>query len=147
MLDLLVSLVLLSFIMAHIVPNLLLTRFRQMPFPPQNRETPEPRPSDKTDADDGTYHPSPIDIVVVRIMLIRSVKLPPDLVDAIFDYAEYWAHSTNAIDYRAEHQELLRICGSTKVEDEFLVSHSVALYHGYIAELIDPILLSFVRTQ
>lgn len=141
MLDLLVSLVLLSFIMAHIVPNLLLTRFRQMPFPPVIR------PSDKTDADDGTYHPSPIDIFVVRIMLIRSVKLPPDLVDVIFDYAEYWARSTNAIDYRAEHQELLRICGSTKVEDEFLVSHSVALYHGYIAELIDPILFSFVRTQ
>lgn len=139
MLDLLLSLVLLSFIMAHIVPNLLLTRLRQMPFPPV--------PSDKTDADDGTYHPSPIDIFVVRIMLIRSVKLPPDLVDVIFDYAEYWARSTNAIDYRAEHQELLRIYGSSKTEDQFLVSHSVALYHGYISKLIDPILLSFVRTQ
>ncbi|KID73672.1 uncharacterized protein G6M90_00g002140 [Metarhizium brunneum] len=114
--------------MAHIVPNLLLTRFRQMPFPPQNRETPEPRPSDKTDADDGTYHPTPIDIVVVRIMLIRSVKLPPDLVDAIFDYAEYWAHSTNAIDYRAEHQELLRISGACKNEDQFLLrSYPVGL--------------------
>ncbi|KAG8414755.1 hypothetical protein J3459_014080 [Metarhizium acridum] len=128
MLEFFVSLVLLSFIMAHIVPNLLLARLRRMPLTPENRETPEPRPSDKTDADDGTYHPNPIDIVVVRIMLTRSVKLPPDLVDAIFDYAEYWAHSTNAIDYQAEQQEPLRIYGSSRTEDKFLLrSYPVGL--------------------
>lgn len=108
--------------MAHIVPNMLLARLRQMPLLPQDREQPEPQPSDKTDTNDGLYHPTPIDIVVVRTMLTRSVKLPPDLVDAIFDYAEYWAHSTNVIDYQAEQQEPLRINGSSMSEDKFLVS-------------------------
>ncbi|OAQ60010.1 ankyrin repeat protein [Pochonia chlamydosporia 170] len=107
--------------MAHIVPNMLLARLRQMPLLPQDREQPEPQPSDKTDTNDGLYHPTPIDIVVVRTMLTRSVKLPPDLVDAIFDYAEYWAHSTNVIDYQAEQQEPLRINGSSMSEDKFLL--------------------------
>ncbi|OAA36068.1 hypothetical protein NOR_07674 [Metarhizium rileyi] len=111
--------------MAHIVPNLLLARLRQMPFTP---EPPEPRPSDKTDVDDGAYYPTPIDIVVARVMLTRSVKLPPDLVDAIFDYAEYWAHSTNVIDYQAEQQEPLRISGTSSTEDRFLLrSYPVGL--------------------
>ncbi|KHO01349.1 uncharacterized protein MAM_00350 [Metarhizium album ARSEF 1941] len=103
--------------MAHNVPNLLLARLRRMPMISQPHEAPEPRPSDKSDADDGTYHPNPIDIVVVRIMLTRSVKLPPDLVDIIFDHAEYWAHSTNVIDYQADQQEPLRICGSSRAEN------------------------------
>jgi hypothetical protein len=120
MLDFIVSFVFLSFVMAHIVPNLLLARLRQMPLPIQ-REPPEPQASNKSVADDGTYHPTPFDVVVVRIMLSRSVKLPPDLVDAIFDFAEYWARSTNVIDYQAEQQEPLRISGSSASENKFLV--------------------------
>jgi hypothetical protein len=122
MLDLVVFLIFLGFIMAHIVPNQLLARLRKLPFAQFDREPPEPEPSNKTDIDHGFYHPSPIDIVVVSVMLTRAVKLPPDLVGAIFDFAEYWAHSTNAIDYQAEKQEPLRINGASAAEDWFLVS-------------------------
>lgn len=104
--------------MAHIIPSLLIRRLRGIQLEP---EPPVSRPSDKTDAQDGVYKPTPIDIVVVRIMLTRSTKLPPDLVDSVFDYAEYWAHSTNAIDYQAETQDILRISGSSETEDKFLV--------------------------
>lgn len=120
MLEYFATLVLLSFIMAHIVPNLLLTRLRQMHW--SEPEPKDPQPSDKTDANDGFYHPTPVDIVVVRVMLTRSAKLPVTLVDQIFEDAEYWAHSTNVIDYQAEQQEPLRINGASATEDKFLVS-------------------------
>ncbi|KAG5992287.1 hypothetical protein E4U54_003698 [Claviceps lovelessii] len=106
--------------MAHITSNLLLHRFRRMNLsgPPQ---PPDPQPSDKTDTEDGFYRPTPIDIIVAHIMLTRSKKLPPELVDAIFDMAEYWAHSINVIDYHAEKQDDLRIVGSSRLEDRFLL--------------------------
>jgi len=65
---------------------------------------------------------TPIDIVVTRIMLTKSKKLPPDVVDVIFDFAEYWAHSSNEIDYIAEHSDPLMINGASPVENKFLVS-------------------------
>lgn len=120
MIQYLVLCILLSFVMAHIASNLLLHRFRQMNLsrPPQQ---PDPRPSDKTDAEDGFYRPTPIDIAVAQIMLTKSMKLPPELVDSIFDLAEYWAHSINAIDYQAEQQDHLRIPGPSASEDKFLL--------------------------
>jgi len=65
---------------------------------------------------------TPIDIVVTRIMLTKGKKLPPDVVDVIFDFAEYWAHSSNEIDYIAEHSDPLMINGASPVENKFLVS-------------------------
>lgn len=65
---------------------------------------------------------TPIDIVVTRIMLTKGKKLPPDVVDVIFDFAEYWAHSSNEIDYIAEHSGPLMINGASPVENKFLVS-------------------------
>lgn len=118
------SVVLLSFIMAHISSNLLLHRFRQMnmsdPPPP-----PEPHASDKSDSED-YYRPTPTDVIVAHIMLTRSIKLPWELVDSIFDMAEYWAHSINVIEYQAEQQDHLRISGSSGMQDRFLVSHSAS---------------------
>lgn len=69
----------------------------------------------------GAYDPSPIDIFVVRTILCRSKRLPPDIVDVIFDHAGYWAHSTNQIDYMEEHKNPLRITGTGKKENKFLV--------------------------
>lgn len=112
---------LLSLIMAHITSNVLLHRFRQMNLPGRPH-SPHPRPSDKTDAGDGFHRPTPIDIIVARIMLTRSMRLPPELIDSIFDMAEYWAHSLNVIDYQAKQQDHRRINGSSRSEDSFLVS-------------------------
>ncbi|ODA83173.1 hypothetical protein RJ55_01684 [Drechmeria coniospora] len=118
------TLLLLSFIMAHIIPATLLHRLRSMET---DVYTPNPAPGDTavpgdtTPASDDGYNPTPIDIAVTRIMLVRSLRLPPDLVDAIFDFAEYWAHSTNAINYTTEHQDCLRVSGSSHLEDRFLL--------------------------
>ncbi|OAA79749.1 hypothetical protein LEL_03235 [Akanthomyces lecanii RCEF 1005] len=49
--------------------------------------------------DDGHYDPSPIDVVVVRIMLAKATKLPVDIIDGIFELAEYWVHTMTAADY------------------------------------------------
>ncbi|KFH45648.1 hypothetical protein ACRE_035730 [Hapsidospora chrysogenum ATCC 11550] len=70
---------------------------------------------------DGGYDPSPMDVFVVREMLSRAVRLPPDIVDVIFDYAEYWAHSTNYIDYLEERRIPMRVVGTSKSENRFLL--------------------------
>ncbi|KAJ6447007.1 ankyrin repeat protein [Purpureocillium lavendulum] len=115
-----------SVIMAHFVPSLLIRRLQRMELPepdePERRADDLPAtPADKTPANNDRYHPSPIDIAVTRIMLVRSKRLPPDIVDAVFDFAEYWAHSTNAINFTTEHQDHLRISGSSEVENKFLL--------------------------
>lgn len=68
---------------------------------------------------------SPIDVVVTRIMLTKGKKLPPSVVDVIFDFAEYWAHSSNEINYQDEHQSPLRVSGGGGNENKFLVSTRV----------------------
>ncbi|KAI9163981.1 hypothetical protein HJFPF1_05616 [Paramyrothecium foliicola] len=74
------------------------------------------------------YQPSPVDIVVVRLMLVRAQKIPPDVADFILDLAEYWAHSSNYIDYREEHQDVLRVSGTSPGENRFLLrSYPVGL--------------------
>ncbi|KND89120.1 hypothetical protein TOPH_06154 [Tolypocladium ophioglossoides CBS 100239] len=113
------SLLLLSVVMAHIVPAMLIRRLRSMDLADPD---PEPTPNlEPTPGGDDRYNPTPMDVVVTRIMLIRSKPLPPDLVDSIFDLAEYWAHSTNAINYHAEHRDHLRVVGSSEAENQFLI--------------------------
>ncbi|KAH6604446.1 hypothetical protein Trco_007892 [Trichoderma cornu-damae] len=69
------------------------------------------------------YWPSPVDIAVVRAMLFRSKKLPHDLIDAVFDFAEYWAHSMTHLD------ESIHIRGGNEErENRFLVSICLRSY-------------------
>ena len=74
------------------------------------------------------FHPQPKDVVYVRHMLAKSTRLPVDLIDAIFDFAEYWASSTNEIDFIKEHGTALRINGTGRSEDKFLVSLVFCIY-------------------
>ena len=83
--------------------------------PPNADDQPEVTRSGSVD-EDGLYEPSPIDVAVVRIMMSRSKNLPPDLVDIIFDYAEYWAHSVTT-SARARSSD-----GSSNTENLFVVS-------------------------
>ncbi|KAF9770668.1 hypothetical protein IL306_011741 [Fusarium sp. DS 682] len=64
---------------------------------------------------------TPVDVVITRIMLTKGKKLPPGVVDVIFDFAEYWAHSSNEIDYIAEHSSPLRVNGQSPSENKFLL--------------------------
>jgi len=46
------------------------------------------------------YEPSILDVIVVKAMLTKTLhtrslhKLPPELVDSIVDFAEYWPHTS-----------------------------------------------------
>jgi hypothetical protein len=74
------------------------------------------------------YQPSPVDIVVVRTMLHRGVKLPVDIADFVLDLAEYWAHSSNYINYVEEQQSPMKISGTSPNQNKFLIrSYPVGL--------------------
>ncbi|PNY27083.1 Uncharacterized protein TCAP_02987 [Tolypocladium capitatum] len=79
---------------------------------------PEPEP---TPPGDGRRNPTPMDVVLTRTMLTRSKGLPQELVDAILDFAEYWVHSTNVINYIAEGRDPRRVVGTTETENQFLI--------------------------
>lgn len=68
---------------------------------------------------------TPVDVIITRIMLTKGRKLPPGVVDVILDFAEYWAHSSNEVDYIAEHSSPLRVNGQSPSENKFLVSLSL----------------------
>lgn len=70
----------------------------------------------------GPYEPMPLDICKVRALMVARIGLPEEIVDSIFDFAEYWAHSSNYIDYLEEHKDPLRIAGGGRLENRFLVS-------------------------
>lgn len=116
------SLLLVLVIMANIMPFSLVQRLRSMNISGASSGS----TSDTTPED--SYAPTPTDIVIVRIMLTRGNKwkLPPDIVDAIFDQAEYWAHSSNEIDFKVEHKSALRIVGRSRAENRFLVCCSAS---------------------
>lgn len=111
-----------TFIMAHVMPNVLLRRLRSANILGEDgtwnlaggtsSQGSKPLPTHG----DGEYRPTPIDIVVVRILLSRGKRLPPELVDAIFDHAEYWAHSTTEVACRTQIAG-----GNSETEDMFLV--------------------------
>lgn len=118
-------LLLLSAVMAHVIPAMIISRLRDMELRQPEERDPLPDAGDNANSQDG-YKPTPIEVVATRIMLTRSKRLPPDLVDSIFDFAEYWAHSTNTLHYPSEQQDHLRITGSGASENKFLVSRSGA---------------------
>ncbi|KAJ4413014.1 hypothetical protein N0V82_008602 [Gnomoniopsis sp. IMI 355080] len=44
------------------------------------------------------YEPSPIDVVVTKMMLQQGLKLPAEVVLSILDFAEYWPHTSATLD-------------------------------------------------
>lgn len=39
-----------------------------------------------------------MDVVVVKMMLQQGLKLPPEVVLSVLDFAEYWPHTTAVMD-------------------------------------------------
>jgi hypothetical protein len=76
----------------------------------------------------GGHIPSPNEIVDLRTTLVRAKKLPADIVDEIFNYAEYWACSSNEMDYMKEHGDTMKVNGRSRCEDKFLVSIHVSAH-------------------
>lgn len=141
----LVAAFIVAYVMAHAIPANLLARLRTIvPLPlqgeasqqqqRQHAQQDQPQHIGKHN-EDGLYDPSPIDVAVVRIMLARSKRLPPDLVDAIFEMAEYWVRSTTAVDFgqMPGQARYMNIRGGVQPENEFMVSGCFPLFTSQLA--------------
>ncbi|KAF9879501.1 hypothetical protein CkaCkLH20_03044 [Colletotrichum karsti] len=70
----------------------------------------------------GEYKPTPTDVIIVRIMLERAGNLPPELLDIIFDEAEYWPHSEGYIFQQVRTaRDALRVVGGTAQGENVLL--------------------------
>ncbi|KAF4976673.1 hypothetical protein FZEAL_6698 [Fusarium zealandicum] len=108
--------------MAHIIPQAVLHRLRNLrDLVYQDESQGDGNEPNAAQSSNEPFSPTPIDVVVTRIMLCKSKRLPPSIVDVIFDFAEYWAHSSNEMDYLAEHGDPLKINGSSPIENKFLL--------------------------
>lgn len=45
------------------------------------------------------YEPSPVDVLVIKAMLIKAIQLPGELVNNIVEFAEYFPCSRTFIEY------------------------------------------------
>lgn len=104
--------------MAANVPGIVWSALRALSLNEVARDSPIRRHVDG----DKPYEPSLVDVAVVKAMLYRAKKLPPDLVDAILDMAEYWIHSTT------QSRERISILGGKEErENRFLASICILL--------------------
>lgn len=76
--------------------------------------------------------PTVLDVIVVKEMLQKALKLPPEIVDSIVDLAEYWPHTTTEIDY-SRRPRLMRkdARGRHPSENTFLVSSCPSLFPSH----------------
>lgn len=54
--------------------------------------------SDSQDVKSHIYEPTPMDILVVKMMLQQGLNLPAEVVLSILDFAEYWPHTSATLD-------------------------------------------------
>ena len=59
--------------------------------------------------EDGVFYPSPIDVYITQMLLVRGLGLPLFIADSILDLGEYWARSVNELDFMLEHGASLQI--------------------------------------
>ncbi|KAL2133857.1 hypothetical protein VTI74DRAFT_1529 [Chaetomium olivicolor] len=89
------------------------------PIMPMGPEEVVPNPStDGATAQDprsSPFEPSISDVLVVKAMLNKALKLPREVVDTIVDLAEYWPHTST------EGTSDVMVRGSSAEEDRFLL--------------------------
>lgn len=102
--------------MAH-VPRTVVQRFLSY----VTSSAPQDETDEKKIKNDGPFSPSPVDLVVVKMMITKGKRLPPGIVDSILDFAEYWIKSSNEIDFQFNHGSPLIITGQSPGEDKFLI--------------------------
>ena len=73
-----------------------------------------------TDAPD-SYEPIVLDVIVVKAMLNKATRLPPEIIDTVVDLAEYWPHTSTEIIYTGR-PAIDRKDANSAVENQFLVS-------------------------
>lgn len=122
-----ILLFLISAIMVSMIPPNLVNLLRDLgsqddPEHPDENANASGSGNETSTEEQNSYNPTPVDIGIVRIMLARAMKIPPTLIDEIFEHAEYWASSSNQVDFNLEHQAPMTISGTREREDAFLVS-------------------------
>ncbi|KAK1758671.1 hypothetical protein QBC47DRAFT_375442 [Echria macrotheca] len=45
------------------------------------------------------YEPTIHDVLIVKAMLIKAMRLPPEIIDQVVEKAEYWPHTTVQLSY------------------------------------------------
>ena len=117
---------LISATMVSLIPSNLIRQLRNLGFgdQPEHGNSEDEHSAEERSTDE-PYYPTPVDLCIVRIMLGRSMKLPPTVIDDIFDHAEYWARSSNEVDFVLQHQSPLSISGSGGNQDKCLVSRHI----------------------
>ncbi|KAI1263866.1 hypothetical protein F5Y18DRAFT_118446 [Xylariaceae sp. FL1019] len=71
-----------------------------------------------------THQPTPKDCADVKSIMAHVANFPPELVDIVMDFAEYWACSVAAIDYSVTAQDgsgERKVLGGHGREDQFLL--------------------------
>lgn len=46
------------------------------------------------------FEPSPVDVLVLKVMIQKAKGIPLEIVDTIVEFAEYWPCSHTSVDYR-----------------------------------------------
>jgi hypothetical protein len=56
--------------------------------------------SDTSATASAPYEPRVVDVLVVKAMLNKALNLPPEIINAITDLAEYWPHTTTEASFQ-----------------------------------------------
>ena len=65
------------------------------------------------------FHPAPVDVAIVKAMLHKAARLPPELLDMLLDHAEYWPRSRTIVNYEAS--RVVNVYGQTQQRENILV--------------------------
>ncbi len=72
---------------------------------------------------DDDYLPTILDVLVVKAMLAKALRLPAEIVDSILDQAEYWPHTSVEVDYTKSWGSAQAVRGGPRTQENlFLVS-------------------------
>ncbi|KAI1203489.1 hypothetical protein F5X97DRAFT_283117 [Nemania serpens] len=89
---------------------------RRIPLENRSGDGPERPPELKN-----TLDPTPKECAEVKSLLGKATRFPPELVDIVMDFAEYWACSITSIDYSVTANRSLDIHGGRDREDKFIL--------------------------
>ncbi|KAI1163528.1 hypothetical protein F5B18DRAFT_319421 [Nemania serpens] len=90
--------------------------YRRNPLKNPSVDGPERPPELKN-----TLDPTPKECAEVKRLLGKATSFPPELVDIVMDFAEYWACSVTSIDYSVTASKNLAIHGGRDREDKFIL--------------------------
>ncbi|KAK4199845.1 hypothetical protein QBC40DRAFT_281229 [Triangularia verruculosa] len=85
-----------SNILTSILPPILPVRPPNFTATPADGATARDPATGKMDAN-GEYKPSITDVIVVKAMLVKGLRMPAELVGSIVELAEYWPHVTSEV--------------------------------------------------